>query len=153
MSQKISANIPKIFQIFQSFKNKLYSNYITDNDIKQIIEALKFVDNLNLFMEESDVKKFKERMGEITSILQKRNYDFKDTILHTIQYTEMTIINHRNNIYRKMYFNNHKGLSEEIENELDQVNKGNKFDFRLFKQMQNIYWVVKNVIDDKKRQN
>ena len=87
MSQKISANIPKIFQIFQSFKNKLYSNYITDNDIKQIIEALKFVDNLNLFMEESDVKKFKERMGEITSILQKRNYDFKDEILHTIQYT------------------------------------------------------------------
>ena len=151
MSQKISANIPKIFQIFQSFKNKLYSNYITDNDIKQIIEALKFVDNLNLFMEESDVKKFKERMGEITSILQKRNYDFKDEILHTIQYTEMTIINHRNNIYRKMYFNNHKGLSEEIENELDQVNKGNKFDFRLFKQMQNIYWVVKNVIDDKKK--
>ena len=48
-------------------------------------------------------------------------------------------INHRNNFYRKMYFNNHKGLSEEIENELDQVNKGNKFDFRLFKQMQNIY--------------
>ena len=150
MSQKISANIPKIFQIFYSFKTKLYSNYVNENDIDQIIEALKFVDNLNLFMEESDVKKFKEKMGEITYILKKRNYDFKDTIIDQIDYTKMTIINHRNDFYRNKYFNDHKGLSEEIEKELDQVNKGNPFDFRLFKQMQNIYWVVKNVIDDKK---
>ena len=151
MSQKISANIPKIFQIFYSFKTKLYSNYVNENDIDQIIEALKFVDNLNLFMEESDVKKFKEKMGEITYILKKRNYDFKDTIIDQIDYTKMTIINHRNDFYRNKYFNDHKGLSEEIEKELDQVNKGNPFDFRLFKQMQNIYWVVKNVIDDKKK--
>ena len=151
MTQKISANIPKIFQIFYSFKTKLYSNYISENDINQIREALKFVDNLNLFMEESDVRKFKEKMVEISSILKKRNYDFKGTLLQKIGYTEMTIINHRNYFYRNKYFNDHKGLSEEIEKELDLVNKGNNFDFRLFKQMQNIFWVVKNVIDDKKK--
>ena len=49
-----------------------------------------------------------------------------------MQYTEMTIINYKNSLYRDMYFNNHKGLSDEIEKELDQVNK-NKFDFKLFK--------------------
>ncbi len=95
MSQKISQNIPKIFDIFYSFKTKLYSNQVNQNDINQIIEALKFVDNLNLFMEEIDVKKFKDKMGEITSILRKRNnYYFKDTITYQIQYTEMTLINH-----------------------------------------------------------
>ena len=53
-----------------------------------------------------------------------------------------------------MFLNNHEGLNKEKENELDQVYKGNKFDFSLFKQMQNIFWVVKNVINvDKKRMN
>ena len=155
MFQKISTNIPKIFDIFSSFKSKLYINQVNQNDISQMTEALKFIDNLNLFMEENDVRKFKGKMGEISSILQKRNFEYRDAYKNlddTIQYTEMTIINHRNNFYLDMYFNNRKALSEEIERELDQVTKGNKFDFKLFKQMQNIYWVVKNaIIDDKKK--
>ena len=154
MFQKISTNIPKIFEIFSSFKSKLYINQVNQNDINQITEALKFIDNLNLFMEENDVRKFKGKMGEISSILQKRSFEYKDVyknLYDTIQYTEMTIINHRNNFYLDMYFNNRKALSEEIEKELDQVTKG-KFDFKLFKQMQNIYWVVKNAItDDQKK--
>ena len=153
MFQRISLNIPKIFHIFSSFKTKLYNSQINQNDINQISEALKFVDNLNLFMGEIDVKKFKEKMEDIDSLIRKRNYNFKDTILRQIKYTAMTIIYHRKNEYQKMYFNNHEGLSKEIENELDQVYKGNKFDFRLFKQMQNIFWVVKNVINDDKKKN
>ena len=57
MSKKISQNLPKIFQIFSSFKNKLNFGQVTNNDINQIIGALKFVDTLNLFMEEIDVNK------------------------------------------------------------------------------------------------
>ena len=153
MSQKISSNIPKIFNIFNTFKNKIfYNNQVSKNDVNLVMEALKFVDNLNLFMEENDVKNFKEKMGDIKDILYKKNYyDFKETVTGQISYTEMTIINHKNSIYRNMYFNNHKELSEEIEKELDLVNKGNKFEFKLFKQLQNIFWVVKNVIDDKKK--
>ena len=153
MSKKISYNIPKISKIFESFEYKIsYNQQISQNDIKQIIDALKFVDNLNLFMEELDVKKFKEQMEYIKDNLSKRNWDFKETIKGQIKYTEMTIINHRKNFYKNMYFNNSKDLSEEIEKELEQVNKTNKFDFKLFKQLQNIFWVVKNVIDDKKKQ-
>ena len=150
MSQKISQNIPKIFQIFNSFKNKLIYSQINSNDISQVTEALKFVDNLNLFMDEIDVRKFKDKMSEIREILKRRNYDFKETILKQINYTEMTIIYHKKLYFRNLYFNNHKGLSDEIENEIDQVYK-NKFDFRLFKQMQNIFWVVKNVLDENKK--
>ena len=113
-------------------------------------KALKFVDNLNLFMDEIDVRKFKDKMSEIREILKRRNYDFKETILKQINYTEMTIIYHKKLYFRNLYFNNHKGLSDEIENEIDQVYK-NKFDFRLFKQMQNIFWVVKNVLDENKK--
>ena len=40
-----------------------------------------------------------------------------DSIANQIQYTELTIINYRNSLYRDMYFNNHKGLSDEIEKE------------------------------------
>jgi hypothetical protein len=151
MSQKISQNIPKIFQIFLSFKNKLIYNQVNSNDISQFTEALKFVDNLNLFMEEQDVRKFKDKMAEIRDILRKRNYDFKETILKQINYTEMTIIYHKKLYFRNLYFNNHKGLCEEIESEIDQVYKTNKFDFKLFKQMQNIFWVVKNVLDENKK--
>ena len=153
MSKKISYNIPKISKIFESFEYKIsYNQQINQNDTKQIMDALKFVDNLNLFMEESDVKKFKEQMEYIKDNLNKRNWEFKETIKGQIKYTEMTIINHRKNYYKNMYFNSSNDLSEEIEKELEQVNKTNKFDFKLFKQLQNIFWVVKNVIDDKKKQ-
>ena len=51
MSQKISNNLPKLYHIFSSFKTKLYnSQLINPNDINQISEALKFVDNLNLYL-------------------------------------------------------------------------------------------------------
>jgi hypothetical protein len=151
MSQKISQNIPKVINIFNSFKSKLYNNNVNQNDTNQLLEALKFVDNLNLFMEELDVKKFKDKMNEINSIIVKRKYEFTNLINNRIQYTEMTLINYRKDFYQHMYFNNHKELSDEIEKELDQVHKGNKFDFKLFKQMQNIFWVVKNVIDESKK--
>ena len=92
MTQKISNNLPKLYYIFSSFKTKLYNNQVTQNDINQITEALKFVDTLNLFMSELDVQRFKEKMGEINSILRKRNYDFKELIANQIQYTEMTAL-------------------------------------------------------------
>ena len=92
-------------------------------------------------------------MEDIDSLIRKRNYNFKETISRQIKYSAMTIIYHRKNEYQKMYFNSHEGLSKEIESELDQVYKGNKFAFRLFKQIQNIYWVVKNVINDYKKKN
>ena len=151
MSQKISQNIPKIFQIFLSFKNKLLFSQVNPNDISQVIDALKFVDNLNLFMDELEVRKFKDKMAEIREILRRRNYDFKEQILKQINYTEMTIIYHKKLYFRNLYFNNHKELSDEIEREVDQVYKNNKFDFKLFKQMQNIFWVVKNVLDENKK--
>ena len=151
MLNRISKNIQIIIQIFNSFKSKLNFGQISNKDINQIIETLKFIDNLNLFMEDNDVNRFKLKMGEIRDLLNKYNYDFKDSIIKQINYTEMTIINHRKLFFRNMYFNNHQGLSSEIETELDQVYKGNKFDFRLFKQMQNIFWVVKNVIDEDKK--
>ena len=151
MSQKISQNIPILFQLFNSFKTRLSFGQITLNDKEKVTEALKFVDTLNLFMEENDVRKFKDKMMEIRDLSKRRNYEYKEDILKKITYTEMTIINHKKLYFRNLYFNNHIGLSNEIENELDQVYKGNKFDFKLFKQMQNIFWVVKNVIDENKK--
>ena len=151
MSQKIYKNIPILFQIFNSFKTKLNFGQVTSNDIDKVIEALKFVDTLNLFMEENEVRKFKEKMMEIKELFKRRNYDFREEILRRINYTEMTIINHRKLYFRNLYFNDHIRLSEEIENDLNQVYKGNKFDLKLFKQMQNIFWVVKNVIEENKK--
>ena len=58
MSQKISQNIPILFQLFNSFKTRLSFGQITLNDKEKVTEALKFVDTLNLFMEENDVRKY-----------------------------------------------------------------------------------------------
>ena len=85
MFKKISLNIPQIYQIFKSFKSKFYNNQINQNDISQIMEALKFVDNLNLFMEEIDVKNFRDKMEEFELILQKRNYNkFYENVLNQL---------------------------------------------------------------------
>ena len=151
MSKKISYNIPYLFQIFNSFKSKLNYGQVNNNDISQIIEALKFVDMLNLFMEENEVKRFKEKMLEIKGLLKKINYEVREFILRKINYTEMTIINYKKLYFRNLYFNNHVELSIEIENDINNVYRGNKFDFKLFKQMQNIFYVVKNVIDENKK--
>ena len=150
MSKKISQNLPKIFQIFSSFKNKLNFGQVTNNDINQIIGALKFVDTLNLFMEEIDVNKLKDKMKEIRDLLNYF-YDFKDIILKQINYTEMTIIYYNKLRFRNLYFHDHIGLCNEIENEINHVYDNNKFNFFLFKQMYNIFWVVQNVLDKNKK--
>ena len=151
MSKKISENNPVIYQILISFKSKLNCTQINNDDYDQIMEALKFIDNLNLFMEDNDIRRFEDKMNEISNILKKRNYSFRDAVLRQINYTEMTIINYRKLDFRNLFFNNHAKLTEEIEREIDQVYKGNKFDFKLFKQMQNIFWVVKNVLEENKK--
>ena len=150
MSEKISQNLPKIFDIFSSFKNKLNFGKVTNNDINQIIGALKFVDTLNLFMEDKDVNLLKDKMKEIRDLLNYF-YDFKDIILKQINYTEMTIIYYNKLRFRNLYFHDHIGLCNEIENEINHVYDNNKFNFFLFKQMYNIFWVVQNVLDKNKK--
>ena len=71
MTQKISNNLPSLYHIFSSFKTKLY-NQVTQNDINQITEALKFVDTLNLFMSEMDIQRFKEKNWRDQFYLKKK---------------------------------------------------------------------------------
>ena len=155
MENKIYSNVSKIIIFFDNFIEKLKSNNsntISDHENNFCIQSLLFVDNLNLFINDSKMKTIIYDMREIEELIKRKNFFMnKEEILGRIKYTEMTLIYHKKNYYRSLYFNNPKEIAIELDSELNQVNKTNKFDFRLFKQIQNIFWVVKNVLDVQKR--
>ena len=151
----ISNNIQNIFIIFNSFIKKLRNGFhISKNEISSCIEALIFVDHFNLFMDDSKVISLLNCIEDINSYISSKNYmDFesRNAIIEQIKYTKMTIINHNKKYFRELYFKNPGQLPEIINSELDQVNKNNKFNGKLFKQLQNIFWVVKNAITDNEK--
>ena len=155
MENKIHSNVSKIIIFFDNFIIKLKSYNpinISDHENSFCIQSLLFVDNLNLFIDDSKMKTIIFDMKEIEELIKRKNiYINKEEILNRIRYTEMTLIYYRKNYYRSLYFNNTKEIAVELDSELNQVNRMNKFDFRLFKQIQNIFWVVKNVLDIQKK--
>ena len=155
MDSLISINIKNIFIIFNTFINKLRNGFhISKNDISSCIDALIFVDHFNLFMDDSKVLSLLKCIDDINSYIGSKNYmdfDSRNSIIEQIKYTKMTIINHNKKYFRELYFKNPGQLPEIINSELDQVNKNNKFNGKLFKQLQNIFWVVKNVISDSEK--
>ncbi len=156
MDQQISQNLTTIIKTFTQFSKKLYEyKKISQNEIETIIHCLKFVDMLNLFFPEHSWSKIRNLMNNIHDNLFDRkdlNADDKEKILKSIKYTEMTLIYFYRNKYKNLYFNDSSALAYEIEQNLEQVLKNGKFDQRLFKQMQNLFYVVQKKIEVHKRE-
>lgn len=153
MDARIAKNSTNILSIFQKFQNKLYENTeILKDEIDLLIHCLKFVDTLNLFMPNQTISILLRYMNEIYDVVcMLNNFDSKDQIIKQIKYTEMTVIYLKKKTFKNLFFTDGKALAKEIEYNLEQVNKTGKFDQRLFKQMQNLFYVVQGKIEEKKR--
>lgn len=149
MDLRISNNYPKITIFFKNILKRLKKNYIPKEEIKCFVYALKFIDNLNLFIEDTKIKEFLNLMKEINTKLKfnKRiEYETKNYMIGKINYTESTFITYRKEYYKKLFFINPNEIMEEIESELEKVNKNGKFDHDLFQQIQNLFWILKKRI-------
>ena len=91
-------------------------------------------------------------MNEIAENVQNlSNFEYKDTILKKIKYTEMTVIYLKKRTFQNLYFGDRRSLAEMIEANLQLVTKGGKFEQKTFKQMQNLFYVVQGRIEENKR--
>ena len=154
MDFKISKNIINLNKIFQNFKKKtkFENNLYSNEEIDNFIYALKFVDTLNLFMQNQTITHLLNDMNEISDNVQNlSNFEYKDTILKKIKYTEMTVIYLKKRTFKNLYFGDRRTLGEMIESNLQLVTKGGKFEQKMFKQMQNLFYVVQGRIDEPKR--
>ena len=153
MDLRINKNIGSLIKIFQLFKKKnLYENNYSKDEIDNFIYALKFVDTLNLFIQYQTLTYLLKEINEIyDKIKNLSGFEYRDLILKKIKYTEMTVINLKKKTFKNLYFGDGRILGEAIENNLQQVTKGGKFDQKIFKQMQNLFYVVQGRIDEPKR--
>ena len=153
MDSKIAKNTINITKIFQYFQNNVYDgSSITKEDINKLIHCLKFVDTLNLFMTNqatSTLLRYMEEIYDLFNVLS--NTESKDLILKQIKYTEMTVLYYKKKTFKQLYFGDSKLLAKEIEYNLELVNKNGKFDQKLFKQMQTLFYVVQGKIEETKR--
>jgi hypothetical protein len=63
----------------------------------------------------------------------------------------MTVIYYRKKFFKTLFFGDGSILGAEIEKSLEMVPQNGNFDQKLFKQMQNIFWVVQSKIQEKYR--
>ena len=152
MTSVLSDNLFKVKTNLNNILKRINERYILEYEVNICIDNLKFIDNLNLFIDVLTLNEFSDKMSKIDSKLNSIkgiNNKAKSSILQSIKYTKMVFITHRKDFYKNLYFNKPDEISKEIENELKAVNKNGNFNDKLFKQIQNIFWIVKNKINNK----
>ena len=155
MNSIISSNFNDIKAILNNILLRIKKKYLPDNEKYILIDTLRFIDNLNIFIDDSVLNEFSNLMTEIKSKLIKSQYkginkETKNDIIYQIDYTKLTLITYKKEIYKKLFFNQNDNIIKEIENDLEEVIKDDYYDGELFQQIQNIFWILKNKIKDQK---
>ena len=153
MDNRINKNTVNIIKIFQFFQNNVYDGIsVSKDEIDKLIHSLKFVDTLNLFMTNQAISTLIRYMNQIYDLVAVVNgMESKELILKQIKYTEMTVIFFKKKYFKSLFFGDGKILGKEIEHNLELVNKNGKFDQKLFKQLQNLFYVVQGKLDENKK--
>ncbi|MCQ2816359.1 MAG: hypothetical protein MJ252_03745 [archaeon] len=153
MDLKIKKNSIDILKFLQYFHDNLsVTSNFSQVELDLLIYCLKFIDTLNLFMPDQTTYTLSKYMNEIYDIVQICNLDSRDIILKRIKYTQMTIIFYKKKTFKSYYFETGGvNLARELENGLSMIYKTGKFDHKTFKQLQNLFYVVQNKLDESKR--
>jgi hypothetical protein len=153
MDTRIFKNTLNISRILKTFYKKLSDNfYISKEETEVLLYCLKFVDMLNLFMNQQSIDSLNKIIYDINElVLMINNIESKDIILKKIRYTEMTVIYYKKKMFKNLFFGDGNALGQEIERCLDLVTLSGSFDQKLFKQMQNVFYVVQTRIEESYR--
>ena len=144
---KINYNILKLESILKHILIILENEKkVSSKDIDEFTKAIKFIDNLNIFIRHSKIKIFLKIMKNIGDKLNnKKNFQ---NIIELIYTTEKNIVTYEIDFFEKLFFSNSNEIKNAINKELNKVNKDDYFDTKHFKQIQNIYWILKNKVSD-----
>ena len=156
MDSIIADNYSKIKKILNNIIKRLKQKFIPKNEIYNFINALKFIDNVNLFISDEMFDEISKLMNDIKSKIKsfkKLDHETKNYIFDTINYTELTYITYRKEHYKNIFFNRPNKIIIDIEKDLKKVNKYGNFDNDLFQQIQNIFWILKNKLKMKMIRN
>jgi len=157
MESRIHKNCLAILKIMKNFQNKLFNNYeLKKEEIENFIYCLKFIDTLNIFMNNSMIDSMLKLTEDLTNLIHSNTLlKNKDDLLHKIQYAEKSIVYFKKKTFKNVYFSDTSNLYKEIEKSLNSISQSyeytNNFDRKIFKQMQNIFWVLqKKLTEDQK---
>lgn len=153
MDTRIFKNTLNISRILKTFYRKLSDNFhISKEETEVLLYCLKFVDMLNIFMNQQSIDSLNKIIYDINElVLMINNIDSKDIILKKIRYTEMTVIYYKKKMFKNLFFGDGNALGQEIERCLDMVTLSGSFDQKLFKQMQNVFYVMQTRIEESYR--
>ena len=139
MNSIISSTFDDIRNILNKILDRIKTQFIPFKEKNKLLDTLKFIDNLNLFIDDSILDEFSGLMKDISSELKsykrkKMNKEIRNEIIAQIDFTELTFIKHRKSSYKKLFFkeNNQNEIIKEIENDLQKVLENEPYDWELF---------------------
>jgi DNA polymerase sigma len=140
---KININIPKIESILKHLLFQLNKDKdLSFEDIDKFTKSIEFIDNLNIFINNSELKNLLNLIKDFRDKLNKGKV--KEDLIQKINTTEKNVVTYKIKFYRDLYFTNSNEIKNSINQELNEVSKNDFFDAKLFKQIQNIFWILKN---------
>jgi len=157
MDSKIHKNCLAILKILKNVQNKLHNNSeLEKEEIENFIYCLKFLDTLNIFMRSSMIDSMLKLTEEISNLLHSANlFKYKEDLLHKIKYAEKSVVYFKKKVFKSLYFSDPAYLCKEIEKSLLTINQSyeysNNFDRKIFKQMQNIFWVLQKKLNEEQK--
>ena len=147
---KININIPKIESILKHLLFQLNKDKdLSFEDIDKFTKSIEFIDNLNIFINNSELKNLLNLIKDFRDKLNKGKV--KEDLIQKINTTEKNVVTYKIKFYRDLYFTNSNEIKNSINQELNEVSKNDFFDAKLFKQIQNIFWILKNKMLEKDR--
>lgn len=154
MEQRIFDNISKIRNLLFYVKEEL-TNYdlisLSEKYKESFFQCLKFIDTLNLFIPNNSLRKLMYQINTITQFIYKNKVlQSKNFLLNQISFTEISLIHTSKKEIYELCFVKGNQLTNQILDLIDSL-MFRKKQFNLFKQIQNIFYVVNNRLDQNDR--
>ena len=147
IDNKIFENTINIINFLKDIDNKLYEEFnLNIKEVDKLIKCLKFIDTLNLFMNQASINTIAKLLYSINeSIILIKSLSM-DIIIFQIKYTEKSLIYYKKAFFKSLFFQNDQQISERFNEILDE---NNLYDIKTFKQIQNLFYVFSLKLDDK----
>jgi hypothetical protein len=153
MDSRMFMNVLSITKILKVYNKKLSDNFtLNKEEIEILLYSLKFIDTLNLFINNQALQGILKSIDDIHELVNMiNNLPQQEDVLKQIKYTQKSIIYFKKKNFRNLFFGDGVILGEELEKCLSQVSQSGIFDYRTFKQLQNIFYVVQSKVEENYR--
>lgn len=131
----------EIVSILSLIDDKLHTNMaISKEENRLLVDVLKFVDMLNIFMDGDVLKKIENKMERILNFLNISEKDDSRELIKHLKYAQKSLITYNRDTFKEFYFKSEDELNTFLLNRVEKYTQ-NKVDIRVLKQIQNIVYV------------